>query len=94
MKLYIYAKEKKRFADIFTFLARENSKVYISPAGIDFKHNRGNGSISKEAFVDFEVSGTKRITILDNKVVFKNWIKNWKEIDAKNGRTELIELSF
>ena len=93
IKLLIYKTERKRVSDIFQFLNKSQSKVYIHSEGIDFTHAQGQGQISKELFVDYAVQGKKRLSITDDAKTMKSWLKSWKEIEAKNGRTSLIEIS-
>jgi len=89
IKLFIPAKERGRFANIFTFLARNNSRIYITPEAIEFSNNSGVGKIVKDAFVDYEVNGSKRIELPTE---LKKWIKNWKTVELKNGQRDLIEI--
>mgnify|MGYP001199796435 CR=1 FL=1 len=93
-KLYIDFKEKKRFSDLFLFLAKEKCKVFITDAGLDFRNDKSNGLICANAFVDFICENKKRITILDDVNYTKNWIKNWKELDFVNGKRDLIKIEL
>jgi hypothetical protein len=89
IKTYIAKTERGRFKNIFEFLARYNSKAYIGPDGIDFTNAAGAGKVSSAAFVNYQVAGNKRLTLLDDKNAVKSWIAKWEE--KENG---LIELSF
>lgn len=94
MKLYIYQTEAKRFGNIFNFLSTTNSKLYINSEGIEFRHDRGQGSISKEAFVDYAVQGSKHLEIPKDKKELKKWISSWKEIELREGRIDLVEITI
>ena len=89
IKCYIAKTERARFKNIFEFLTRYNSKAYIGPEGIDYTNAHGRGKVSAAAFVNYQVAGNKRLTLLDNSKAVKAWIAKWEE--AENG---LIELNF
>ena len=91
MKLYIYKQEQKRISDIFKMFQKYNFKLYLMPDGIEFKNTNSNGKINKELFVDWQVEGSKGLKLPQD---CNKWIKNWKQIDAKNGRRELVEISI
>ena len=80
-KLLINSKDKKRFQDIFAFLFHNHCQVYLTPQGIDFRNDKTQGSIYKDAFIDFQVQGTKHINLIQDSRFFKQWLKNWKEIE-------------
>jgi hypothetical protein len=80
-KLLINQKDKKRFADIFTFLSHNNCQCYLTPNGIDFRNHNTQGQICKDAFVEFQVNGIKKINLIQDKQILKVWIKNWNEKD-------------
>ena len=88
-KLLISKSEKSRFGNIFKFFADNNCQVYLTVNGIDWRNDKTNGSIYKNAFVNFNVEGSKRITILDNKKQTLNWIKKWKDNNANLVEIEL-----
>jgi hypothetical protein len=89
IKCYIAKTERARFKNIFEFLTRYNSKAYIGPEGIDFTNASGAGKISSAAFVNYQVAGNKRLTLLDDSKAVKAWIAKWEE--KENG---LIEIEF
>ena len=86
-KLLINKYEKQRFEKIFKFFSDNNCQAFLTPDGIDWRNDKANGLIYKDAFKEFQVEGKKRITITDNKKKTLNWIKNWKE------RYNLIEIA-
>ena len=89
IKLFIHKSEQSRIKNIFEFLARTNSKVYLTPEGLDYSNAHGLGKIHKDFFINYAVAGTKRITILDDSKVMKVWIKNWKLKE-----NALVEINF
>ena len=89
IKLFIHNSEQGRIKNIFEFLARTNSKVYLTPEGLDYSNAHGIGKIHKDFFINYAVAGTKRITILDDSKVMKVWIKNWKLKE-----NALVEINF
>ena len=89
IKLFIHKSEQGRIKNIFEFLARTNSKVYLTPEGLDYSNANGIGKIHKDFFINYAVAGTKRITILDDSKAMKVWIKNWKIKE-----NALVEINF
>ena len=89
IKLFIHKSEQSRIKNIFEFLARTNSKVYLTPEGLDYSNAHGIGKIHKDFFINYAVAGTKRITILDDSKAMKVWIKNWKLKE-----NALVEINF
>ena len=87
IKLFIHKSEQSRIKNIFEFLARTNSKVYLTPEGLDYSNAHGIGKIHKDFFINYAVARTKRITIMDNKVNFRKWLKSWKT--KENALTEI-----
>lgn len=78
IKIYIPKQEKTRIANIFKMLSAEDCQCYISENGIDFHNNHCEGQISKNVFIDWQVQGKKRLTIIDKPKELKRWIDNWK----------------
>lgn len=94
IKLYIQQVELPRFKNILSFWVNTQSKVFINKDGIDFKHDKGNGSVGKDFFVDYAVQGSKFIQLPNDKKQFNSWVKSFKEIEVKNGRRGLVEICF
>ena len=94
IKLYLQKVELPRLKNILNFWVSTNSKVFISPEGLEFKHNKGVGSVSKEFFVNYDVQGKKHLQLPQDKKQMANFIKSFKEVEIKNGQRNLIEIGF
>jgi hypothetical protein len=94
IKLYLQKAELPRLKNILNFWVQTQSKVFISPEGLDFTHSRGVGSISKEFFVDYAVEGKKHLQLPQDKKQLLRYIKSFKEVEIKNGQRGLVEVCF
>ena len=94
IKLYLQKAELPRLKNILNFWVQTQSKVFISPEGFDFTHSKGQGSVSKEFFVNYNVQGKKHLQLPQDKKQMANFIKSFKEIEIKNGQRGLVEVCF
>lgn len=94
IKLYLQKTELPRLKNILNFWVQTQSKVFVSPEGFNFIHSKGQGSVSKEFFVDYNVQGKKHLQLPQDKRQLANFIKSFKEIEIKNGQRGLVEIGF
>ena len=92
LKLLIPKQEKKRFQDIFKFLAENHCEITLFPEGLKYRNHEVNGIIYKNAFVDYPITKTKPLgKINPDKKILNQFFEKWKEITTNDNKS-LIEI--